>query len=170
MKNLDEYHDLYLESDTLLFADVLENFRVRSSKISFSPRISMTNSFKNTKVKLELLTVIDMLLMVEKGIRGGLCNSINRYVKVNNEYMKDYDKNEELSYRKYWDVNSLYGWAISRKLPVNGFKWVEVTQLNENFIKSYNEESDEGYFLKLIFNILKIYIIFIMIYHFQMKE
>ena len=80
--------------------------------------------------------------------------------------MKDYDKNEELSYRKYWDVNSLYGWAISRKLPVNGFKWVEVTQLNENFIKSYNEESDEGYFLKLIFNILKIYIIFIMIYHF----
>ena len=70
MKNLDEYHDLYLESDTLLFADVLENFRVRSSKISFSPRISMTNSFKNTKVKLELLTVIDMLLLVEKGIRG----------------------------------------------------------------------------------------------------
>ena len=63
--------------------------------------------------------------------------------------MKDYDKNEELSYLKYWDVNNLYGWAMSQKLPVNNFEWIEDTsQFNEDFIKNCNEESDEGYFLE----------------------
>ena len=64
--------------------------------------------------------------------------------------MKHYDKNEESLYLKYWDVNNLYGWAISQKLPVNNFKWKEETsQLNKNFIKNYNEENDEGYFLEV---------------------
>ena len=64
--------------------------------------------------------------------------------------MKHYDKNEESLYLKYWDVNNLYGWAISQKLPVNNFKWIEETsQLNKNFIKNYNEENDEGYFLEV---------------------
>ena len=64
--------------------------------------------------------------------------------------MKHYDKNEESLYLKYWDVNNLYGWAISQNLPVNNFKWIEETsQLNKNFIKNYNEENDEGYFLEV---------------------
>ena len=64
--------------------------------------------------------------------------------------MKHYDKNEESLYLKYWDVINLYGWAISQKLPVNKFKWIEETsQLNKNFIKNYNEENDEGYFLEV---------------------
>ena len=64
--------------------------------------------------------------------------------------MKDYDKNKESSYLKYWAVNTLYGWAMSEKLPVNKFEWIEDTsQFNEDFIKSYNEECDEGYFLKV---------------------
>ena len=91
-----------------------------------------------------------MLLMVEKGIRGGICNKIHQYEKANNKYMKDYDKNRESSYRKYWDVNSLYGWAMSQKLPVNNFQQTEETsQFNEDYIKNYNEESDEGYFLEV---------------------
>ena len=62
--------------------------------------------------------------------------------------MKDYDKNEESSYLQYWDVNNLYGWAISQNLPINNFEWIEDTsQFNEDVIKNYNEESDEGYFL-----------------------
>ena len=91
-----------------------------------------------------------MLLMVEKGIRGGICNTIHQYEKANNKYMKDYDKNRESSYRKYWDVNSLYGWAMSQKLPVNNFQQTEETsQFNEDYIKNHNEESDEGYFLEV---------------------
>ena len=87
--------------------------------------------------------------MVEKGIRG-ICNSINRYAKANNRYMKDYDKNKESPYLKYWDVNNFYGWAMSQKLPVIDFEWAEDTsQFNENFIKSYNDERDEGYFLEV---------------------
>ena len=91
-----------------------------------------------------------MLLMVEKDIRGGICNAIHRYAKANNKYMKDYDKNKESSYLNYWDVNNLYGWAMSQKLPVNNFEWSKDTsQFNEDFIKNYNEESDEGYFLEV---------------------
>ena len=74
-----------------------------------------------------------MLLIVEKGIRGGICNLIRRYAKANNKYMKDYDKNKESSYLKYCDGNNLYGWAMSQKLPVNNFKWIEKTsQFNED--------------------------------------
>ena len=87
--------------------------------------------------------------MVEKGIRGGICHSIYQYVKADNKYMKDYDKNKESSYIQYWDVNNLYVWAKSQKLPVNNFEWIEDTsQFNEDFVKKYNDESDEGYFLE----------------------
>ena len=73
---------------------------------------------QKTEVKLELLTDTAILLMVEKGIRGGIFHSIYRYAKANDKYMKDYDENKESSYIKYWDVNNLYGWAMSQKLPV----------------------------------------------------
>ena len=124
IKNLAEYHDLYVQSDTLLLADVFNNFRNMCLKIydlyPARPRISMTNSLKKTSVKLDLLTDIDMLLMVKKGIRGGICHAIHQYVKASNKYMKDYNKNKESSYLKYWDVNNLYGWAMSKKVA---FKW-----------------------------------------------
>ena len=85
-----------------------------------------------------------MLLMVETGIRRRICHSIYWYAKANNNYMKDYDKNKEPSYLKYWDVNNLHGWAMSQKLSVSDFKWVEdISEFNEDFIESYNDESDE---------------------------
>ena len=88
--------------------------------------------------------------MDEKGIRGRICNAIYRYVKANNECMKDYDKNKESSYLRYWDVNNLYGLAMLQKLPVNNLEWIEDTsQINEDFIKKYNEESNEGYFFEV---------------------
>ena len=68
------------------------------------------------KVKLDLLTDIDMLLMVEKSIRRGICGFIYRYAETNSKYMKDYENNKELSYLQYWDVNNLYGWAMSQML------------------------------------------------------
>ena len=83
-----------------------------------------------------------MLLIVEKGLRGEICHAIHYYAKANNKYMKDYDKNKESSYLKYWDVNNLYGWAISQKLSVNNFQRIEETsQFNEDFMQNYNEES-----------------------------
>ena len=91
-----------------------------------------------------------MLLMVEKGTRGGICQAIHRYVKANNKYMKNYDKNNESSYIEYLYANNLYGWAMSKKLPVNGFKWVkELSRFNEIFIKNYNENSNTRYFLEV---------------------
>ena len=77
-----------------------------------------------------------MLLMVEKGIRGAICHSIYQYVKANNKYMKVYDKNKESSYLQYWDLNDLYGWAMSENLLVNNFEWIKDTShFNEDFIK-----------------------------------
>ena len=91
-----------------------------------------------------------MLLMVEKGTRSGICQAIHRYAKANNKYMKNYDKDIISSYLTYLDGNNLYGWAMSQKLPVNGFKWSEkLSRFNEIFIKNYNENSDIGYFFEV---------------------
>ena len=92
-----------------------------------------------------------MPLMIEEGIiRGGICQAIHRYAKANNKYMHNYDKSIESSYLMYLDANNFYGQTMSQKLPVNGFKWVgEFSKFNERFIKSYNENSDIGYFLEV---------------------
>ena len=127
IKNLGEYHDLYVQSDTLLLADVFENFRNMFLEIyeldpeKFFPALGLAwqAALKKIIVKLDLLTDMDMLLMVEKGIRGGICHFIYRYAKANNKYIKDYDKNKESSYLQYWDVNNLYCWTTPQKLPVN---------------------------------------------------
>ena len=110
----------------------------------------MASVLKKTNVNLELLTDVDMLLMIESGIRGGMCQSIHRYAKANNKYMNNYDKSIKSSYLMYLDANNLYGWAMSKKLPVNGFKWEnDLSRFNEDFIKNYNENSDVGYFLEV---------------------
>ena len=111
----------------------------------------MASCLKESKVELELLTDIDMLLMVEKETRGGICQAIHRYAKANNKYMKNYNKNIESSYIEYLDANNLYGWAMSQKLPVNDFKWIkkeELSKFNEDFIKNYDENGNIGHFLK----------------------
>ena len=114
-----------------------------------APGLARQACLKKTGVKLELITDVDMLLMIEKGIRGGICHSIYRHAKGNNKYMKIYDKNNESSCIIHMDANNLYGYAISKKLPVDGFKWVEdLSTIDENFIKNYGEDSDLGYFIE----------------------
>ena len=77
--------------------------------------------------------------MIKKGIRGGICHTIHRYAKANNKYMKNYIKSKESSYIQYLDANNLYGWAMSQKLPVDGFKWKKnMLKFNEDFIKNYD--------------------------------
>ena len=104
LNNLGDYHDLYVQSGTLLLADVFENFRKACIKtygldpahfISL-PRLAWQACLKKTGVELELLTDYDMLLMIEEGIRGGICHAVHRYAKTNNRYMKNYDKVKSL--------------------------------------------------------------------------
>ena len=107
---------------------------------------------KKTGVELELLTDNDMLMMYENGIRGGMCNAVYRYVEANNRYMKNYNKNVPSSYLEYLDAINLYGWEMSEKLLVDGFKWIEednLSKFNEKIIKDYDENNDKGYIFKV---------------------
>ena len=155
-KEMGDNHDLRVQSDTLLFADVFENFRDKSTGIYgldpahflSAPGLAWQACLKKTGAELELLTDVDMLLMIEEGIRGRVCQAIYRYAKTN-KYMDKHDK-KITSYLLYLDANNLYGWVMSQKLPINGFKWVEdLSEFNESFIKNYDENHDRGYFLEV---------------------
>ena len=88
--------------------------------------------------------------MIEMGTWGGICHVMHRYAEANNKYMKNYDKSIESSYLMYLDANNLYGWAMSQKLPVDGFKWIKkLSEFNEDFIKNYDENNDKGYILEV---------------------
>ena len=156
INNLGEYHDLYVVSDTLLLADIFKHFRKSCLKnceldpahfVSL-PGLAWQACLKKTNVELELLTDYDMLLMVEEGIRGGICHAIQRYAKANNKYMNDYDRKKKSSYIQYLDANNLYGKAITEKLPVRGFRWMDhISKIDEAFVKDYNKNDNKGYIL-----------------------
>ena len=177
LENLGQYHNPHVQSDTLL-ADAFENFRdmcVKEYELDPAhflslPGLAWQACLKKTNIELELLTDYDMLLMLEEGIRGGICHSIHRYAKANNKYMKNYNNNEESSYIQYLDANNLYGWAMSKKLPVNGFKWADSDEINEEFIKNYNENDNKGYILEVDLDIRRYYTNYIVIYHSYLKE
>ena len=141
MKTFKEYLELYNITDVLLLADVFENFRDICLKnygldpvyYYTAPGLAWDACLKMTGVNLELLSNIDMLLMIEKGIRGGISIISNRYGKANNKYMKDYNKKEASKYLMYVDANNLYGWAMSQKLPVHSFKWMSNKEIENIF-------------------------------------
>ena len=121
----------------------LEISELDPAKFISAPGLVQQVALKKTEVELDLLNDIDIILMVEKGFRGEICDAIHNYAKANNKYMKDVDKNKEPSYLNYWDVNYLYGWAMPQTFPTFNFKSVEDTsQFNEDFIKNYNKKSD----------------------------
>ena len=110
----------------------------------------MASGFKKTVIELDLLTDINMLLMVEKSIRGGIFNAVNHYTKANKKCMEDFEKTKEWQYLQYWDVNNLYGSTMSQTFPAFNFEWVEDTsQFNAVFIKNYDEKSGVTYILEV---------------------
>ena len=145
-----------MQSETILLVDVFENFKdmcIKEHELDPAHFLSLPGLWqaclKKTNVELEFITDYDMPLMVEEGIRGGICHSIHRYAKANNKSMKTYNNNEESSYIQYLDANNLYGWAMSKNLSVNGFKWIDNNEINEDFIKNYNENDNKGYILEV---------------------
>ena len=156
INNLGEYHDLYVRCDTLLLADIFENFRqsclenyeLDPAHFVSLPGLAWQACLKKTNVELELLTDYDMLLIVEEGIRGGICHAIQRYAKVNNKYMKNYGWKKKSSYIQYLDANNLYGKGMTEKLPVKGFRWMEdIAKRDEDFVKVYNKNDNKDYIL-----------------------
>ena len=133
---------------------MLENYRDTSIKVDkldpayylSAPGLSWHSCIKKTGVNLELLTDENMLLLFEKVIRGGMSNVVQRYAKANNKYMKNYDNTQKSVYLMYLDANNLYGWAMSKKLPIDSFKWEQdLSMFTPDFIKNYDENSDIGY-------------------------
>ena len=157
IKNMGEYHDLYLKSDILLLSDVFENFRktclhhynLDPCHYFSSPGLSWDSMLKMTNIKLELLTDIDMYQFIEKGMRGGISYIANRYSKANNKYMSDFDENEPSKYIIYFDANNLYGWAMSQYSPTGKFKWLTQKQIDETNLAKFNENSDKGLILEV---------------------
>ena len=142
MKTFKDYHELYIETDVLLLADVFENFRDLCLKIYgldpayyfTAPGLAWDACLKMTDIDLELLNDPDMFLMFEKGIRGGISMISNRYGEANNKYMSQgFNRNKLRKYLMYLDANNLYGCAMSMKLPTHGFKWLTSGEMEKLF-------------------------------------
>ena len=157
-KTIRDYHDLYLMSDVLLLSDVFENFRktclhhynLDPAHYYTSPGLAWDACLKETGQELELLHDYDMLMMFERGIRGGISHISKRYAEANNKYMKHYRPDKESSYIQYLDANNLYGWAMTQSLPTHGFQWMrDLTK--SKLINILEKENDErkGYIFEV---------------------
>ena len=132
-KTIRDYHNLYLKTDVLLLADVFENFRktclhhynLDPAHYYTSPGLAWDACLKETGQELQLLHDYAMLMMFERGIRGGISHISKRYAEANNKYMVDYNPDKSSTYIQYLDANNLYGWAMSQSLPTHGFKWMK---------------------------------------------
>ena len=157
IKNLGEYHDLYLKSDVLLLADVFENFRdlcldyykLDPAHYYTAPGLAWDAMLRMTGIQLELLTDIDMYLMFEQGIRGGISMISNKYSKANNKYQDDYDPSKRSKYIGYLDANNLYGWSMSQFMPWGEFKWLTDEQISQFCLNDIPDDSELGYILEV---------------------
>jgi len=158
MKTLGDYHDLYLKTDVCLLADIFENFRnvcmetygLDPAHYFTAPGLSWDAMLKHTKVKIDTFNdkQYNMQLFVENGMRGGISTITHRYAKANNKYMKEYNPEEKSSYIVYLDANNLYGYAMSRPLPVGKYKWNEEEWDAEKIMK-LNLEGKKGYIFEV---------------------
>ena len=135
IRNLGDYHDLYVRTDVAPLANMyeafretcLEHYKLDPAHFYTSPGLAWKACLKRTRIRLKLLTDPNMLLMFERGIRGGITQAVRKYAAANNPYMGDkFDPNEDTTYLQYLEANNLYGWAMSQPLPTGGFRWVDI--------------------------------------------
>jgi len=158
MKTFGDYHDLYLLSDVLLTCDVFQRFRSTCLKnyeldpchYITTPGLSFDACLKMTQVELELLTDLDMHLFIEAGLRGGVSVISRRHSQANNKYMgDDYNPDDPSKYIIYWDMNNLYGHAMSQYLPEGGFRFLNADE-RENFrLETKPSNGNLGYILSV---------------------
>ena len=160
IRNMGEYHDLYLRTDVILLANVFESFRrvclenygLDPSHFYTTPGLAWKACLKKTGIRSELLLDPDVLLMFERGIRGGITQSVHRWAAANNSYMgSEYDPSRPTKYLQYLDANNLYGWAMSQPLPTGGFHWVEFDEGKDlkYIVNKLAKHEDHGYLLEV---------------------
>ncbi|XP_015115958.1 uncharacterized protein LOC107040393 [Diachasma alloeum] len=155
VSTLGEYSDLYLKTDVLLLSDVFESFRKNCYSVYkldtlhyyTAPGLAFDAMLKDTNAEIEIFTDIEKLLFIEKGIRGGVAQCTNRYAHANNRYMNEqFDSSKEESYLMYYDINNLYGAAMSEYLPYGSFEWENPEAFN---VFNVSDHSPIGYILEV---------------------
>ena len=157
LNDLGEYHDLYVRADTAKLSDVFESFKYLCLKeydldptyFFSTPSLAFEAMLKVAKAKIELFTDIDMVVMAEKRICGGLTLVIKKHAIANNRYLLTYDKSKKNVFLQYLDANNLYGYAMIQKLPLDGYKWDDVSIFTNDVVENYDLDSDKGYLLEV---------------------
>ncbi|XP_061191773.1 uncharacterized protein LOC133200019 [Saccostrea echinata] len=157
MTNMGDYHDLYLKTDVLLLSDVFENFRdlcldayhLDPAHFFTSPGLAWEAMLKMIKVKLQLFDEIDMILMIEQGIRGGVSMISKKYAKANNPMVSDFDPSKPKTWLTYLDMHNLYGTSMSMPLPERDFAWCTPEQIDSLNVMNISDDSDNGYILEV---------------------
>ncbi|XP_053372933.1 uncharacterized protein LOC128546441 [Mercenaria mercenaria] len=152
MTSMGSYHDLYLKCDVILLCCVFERFRSMCMEqygldpchFYTSPGLRWASCLKMTGVQLELMTDIDQVLFIEKGIRGGISQISNRYKQANNPLLSDYDSEKKLSHILYLDMCNLYGFAMQQPLPTSDFKFLKKREINQLDIRNIPADGEKG--------------------------
>ena len=155
VRNLRDYHDLYLRTDVILLANMfkafrytcLEHYSLDPAHFYTAPGLAWKACLRKIRIRLELLTDPDMLLMFERRIRGGITQAVHQYASANNPYIGyKFNPKEDTTYLQYLDANNLYGWAMSQLHPTGRFKWVDI---EPNRIRKLARCEDKGYVLEV---------------------
>lgn len=157
INNLGEYTDLYLKTDVMLLTDIFQNFR-KTCKLYYqldpafyvtAPSLSFDAMLLKTGVKLELIDNLEIIRMIQNGIRGGICMCSHRHAKANHKYMSDYDPSQQDSFIVYLDCNNLYGYSMCQSLPESNFRFLDQGEASELDVSSVDDNAEYGYILEV---------------------